>query len=129
MGLKETRDETLGSAALQEALDAIQKAAKAASDAVEATEKKAAEEAAAKKAEEEAAGGKAAQDAASVVEVGKSYAAGGQTYKLTAASVKGAFKGSKVSKVKVPKAKLKAYKKAFTKKNTGTKAKKLKVTK
>ncbi len=38
-----------------------------------------------------------------------------------AANVKNCFKGSKVTTVKVPKAKLKAYKKIFTKKNTGAK--------
>lgn len=39
--------------------------------------------------------------------------------KLTKANVKGCFKGSKVKTVKVPKSKVKAYKKIFTKKNCG----------
>lgn len=43
--------------------------------------------------------------------------------KLTKKNVKGMFKGAKAKKivVKVPKKKLKAYKKIFTKKNTGAK--------
>ena len=45
--------------------------------------------------------------------------------KLKKSSVKGCFKGAKAKKivVKVPKKKLKAYKKIFTKKNTGAKGK------
>ena len=43
------------------------------------------------------------------------------TKKLTKKGVKGALKGSKVTTVKVPKAKVKAYKKIFTKANCGKK--------
>ena len=43
--------------------------------------------------------------------------------KLTKASVKGALKSSKIKTVKVPKSKVKAYKKIFTKKNCGKKVK------
>ena len=46
-----------------------------------------------------------------------------KTKKLTKKSVKGSLKGSKVKTVKVPKKKLKAYKKIFTKKNCGSKVK------
>ena len=44
-----------------------------------------------------------------------------KTTKLAKKSVKGCLKGSKVKTVKVPKAKLKAYKKIFTKKVAGKK--------
>lgn len=46
-----------------------------------------------------------------------------KTKKLTKASVKNSLKGSSVKTVKVPKSKVKAYKKIFTKKNCGKKVK------